>query len=126
MALVSLLLALSCGDEPVVQSAASAHSPSEVVGTWETDQNDFKWTFTAEGGELGVHGWDSSSGRAFRVADVRWTGSGPAFRTSGPTGDTPAMEHELSIVDTDTLSVHCELEDGSEMDFQLKRIPGLR
>jgi hypothetical protein len=126
MAALSLMFALACGGDPVVQSTASAYSPIDVVGTWETSANDYKWTFSEADGQLQVHGWDSASGGAFSVQNVRWTPSGPAFRTLGPGSADPAIEHELIIVDSDTLQAHCALEDGSELDFQLKRIPGMR
>ncbi len=126
MALLSLIVALSCSEDPVVQSAASAYSPADVVGTWETSANDYKWTFSASQGELQVHGWDSATGGAFSLSDVRWTATGPAFKSVGPGRSDPSIEHALTIVDSDTLQAHCELEDGSAQDFQLHRIPGPR
>ncbi|MCP4809590.1 MAG: hypothetical protein GY913_01750 [Proteobacteria bacterium] len=124
LALAGILLMGVAGCENTTEAnapPAEIHASSELIGTWETDVNAYKWQIDAGDTSLDIHGWDQATGNAFRVKDVEFNGSLLTFST---TGNGEAMDHAFRPSGDGEMTAHCEGEALGELDFELNRIPG--
>lgn len=120
-----LFLALAGCDNPTEANAPAVEvfDTTQLIGTWETDVNDYKWQIDAVENGVNVHGWDKGSGLAFKVRDIDYNGSLLTFKTHGP-GATEPLDHAFRITGDGQMTAHCEGDELGEIDFALTRIPG--
>ncbi len=126
LALVALVALQGCGQETEAETTP-AFEALDLTGTWETPDNSYKWQLRNEGGELAVHGWDQTTGRAFRTYDVLWNGKVLTFGTIGPTSTMGELEHTFKPSEGDkdiVMAVHSEGESLGTLDWEMTRVPG--
>ena len=99
------------------------YDATQLIGTWETRENGYKWQIDANDTTVKVHGWDQASGEAFRVRGIDYNGSLLTFTTTGP-GAGEKLEHAFRVAGDGQMTAHCEGEKLGEVDFELTRIPG--
>lgn len=121
--MLAALLGLMGCDNPTEANAppVEVHTPTALIGTWESKVNTHKWQIDASGATVKVHGWDQTTGRAFAVKEIDYNGSLLTFETG--TGASH-VEHAFRMTGDGTMNAHCEGESLGEVDFELVRIPG--